>query len=676
MKKVILIFILSTFFFQTNAQIRKTRQNEKKVELKKTDPRERKVINQKEVGKPRQVQTKTRTKAEKEKKEEESKDNSKPGIPLSNAAKSLIDRDKIKTFKEKIVNYENESRELSLAGNNFPTGISSNITVLREEEKNNQVCSRERIDTEIKTTEFKDFTSNGAPDWLKPGIIMEASGMVDGTERVEERYDRNPITISTTARGAIDTYVEVENPRQKSKIEQAVNRLISQDDSYTGALMNFKFHEIHSSEDLNLVVNGRFSAEFGASSIATELGVSNKKEKSHHYYLVEFTQSVFTMEVDGLNKEEVFINNPEVELDDYLYISKVNYGRKGYIMYVADRSLEEIGMEAKVDGKHVTMSAGVDTKMKSLQKSEEVQISAFYYGGTPGSASSDLLRGWDRESMPLKDYIEDSDFSPKYAYPISYEIKNMDNERLGMQSQNKQTVETCTDLPEDLKLKVTLLEIEAAHAGDSDKYADYGVLQHIRYEANGSAKEPIRTDKNTYGGDCSPEGNPLPYFPDAIAMICGNKDKQIHVVESDEPTRSIGNNINNSVTFQITADEAKDSNAKFEILTRVTEYSDTGKAFSKKDIVMNHDPAVTQVAIKDVIATLTGVRTFPEGKKYAGDRQVDQTLDFDDFGGGYLQLRQIIAGDRTILEGPIRARNKGKKVTEKAFLWMRFELVD
>jgi len=51
-------------------------------------------------------------------------------------------------------------------------------------------------------------------------------------------------------------------------------------------------------------------------------------------------------------------------------------------------------------------------------------------------------------------------------------------------------------------------------------------------------------------------------------------------------------------------------------------------------------------------------------------------LRFDNFDNASLPLRKVDYSGRTILESPIRGRMRNRYNNRKAFIWMRFELVD
>ncbi|HUH28751.1 thiol-activated cytolysin family protein [Gelidibacter sp.] len=585
---------------------------------------------------------------------------------LGNSKIMTLDPKVLKVIKSNPMGKKTWSSEFKVIDGDFKSGDHSTSRTAPAP-KMGKFCTNTTLNTQLNTDTFKDFTENGPPDWLKPGIIMNAVQFVQGSDQIEENIDRGPITISNTATGE---YEVIDNPKNRSAINRAIRNIQSKDPNHVhGANISYSYTEIESLDELNFKVNGRYSNVFA--NIGASLGIENNSSKSHHYYLVEFQQSLYSLEVDGLSPQKVFPNNPEVDLSNYVYISKVNYGRKGYFMFITEKSLEDFGAKGSASMNYMGQKAAIESNLEKISKSKSTTVKAFYYGGAIQSVVKDIAANWNETGRkPLHDYIAGYKFSQAEAYPISYEMKNLDNKRVGMTSKNAQTIPTCVN-SNGMKLKVTLMQLQSGTTQDGDKIADLGIVQHVRYKANGKVITPSEVDIRKFkdnkkcglGG-----GNSGDEWSDATALICGNSDRQIAVTVSPKINGERSANIDNSAIFDITHQEANDQNAEFEIDTFVKEYSNP-------DIILNNDPRRTKVAIHDVLAILTGIRGINEGQSFF-DGGVSSSLQFDHFNGGTLPLRNVGKNGDIILEGPIRARNKGPESLEKAFVWMRFELVN
>lgn len=584
-------------------------------------------------------------------------------ILLTNSKGLVLSPRMLKTFDKIDFFRDKRSAEFKVVGREFSSGDNSTVRTVPDPNRG-KFCTTTTLNTSLNTASFKDFTETGPPDWLKPGIIIDAVEFVKGTDKMEEAYNRGAITISNTATGELEV---IDNPKNRSAINRAIVNIQSKDQNRVhGANITYSYTEIQSEDELNFKVNGRYSSNFGG--IATSLGVKGNNMKSHHYYLVEFQQSLYSLEVDALDKENIFPNNPDVDLSNYVYISKVNYGRKGYFMLITEKSLDEFGVKASASMNFKVHSAAIESNFEKISKSNSTKVRAFYYGGSNQSVVKDIAAKWDETGRkPLHDYISGYQFSQAEAYPISYEMKNLDNQRVGMTSKNVQTIPTCVE-SNGMKLKVTLVQIQSATTQDKDNIADLGIVQHVRLEANGKVNKPIKQELNKFKENNKCElGGDAGAWDGATALICGNQNRQIPVTVSKTVGGNRSPNINNSVIFDITHQEANDKNAKFTIDTYVKEYSNP-------DIVMNYDPRKMEVAIHDVLAILSGIKTIKDDHSFF-DGSVSRSLKFDNFNGLSLPLRNVGTGSEIILEGPIRARNKGSASNEKAFVWMRFELV-
>jgi hypothetical protein len=572
----------------------------------------------------------------------------------------------IKNFKPiKIgsISSKEGEKELTVADNKFPEQHKSTSTKITEKKVGNMMCSTERLRVEVKTSDFQTFIQTGVPDWLKPGIVMQASSFISNAHKIESSWQRHPITLATTLRGVETTFLEVKNPELKHQITQAESNLISQKASQPAAMMNFTFQEIKSAEELDFRLNGKVSSSIG--KLTSEIGLSYTTKKEDYFYMVEFHQTMFSIEVDGMADGKIFIDDTK-NTDGLVYLSKVNYGRRGFIVFKTKKSLEEMGAKINASGGTPIVKANVNSSFNLLKNNSEVEIFAFYYGGSTESAAASIRQTIEKGNPgDITTYIEGRPFDHTLAMPVGYELKNIQGQRVGLGSNFEKLIETCVPWKSDiLKLKVTLTDIQCIVTADGDKVADYGVRQHVMYKAKGKEKMPASKNLTKHGGDC-PLGSDT-YWVGSTALICGGSNKQIHVNQGNKRNA----NIDNSVIFHITPEEYNDKNAEFIINTWVKEYNG-----GSNDLVLNNDPSQVKVAIKDVLDILSGVKNLNTTGSYKLDNSIGRGHQFDFFDGMKMPLTKVNS-TKPILEGVIRARNKGANLTDKAAVWVRFELID
>ncbi|MFV0593279.1 MAG: thiol-activated cytolysin family protein [Draconibacterium sp.] len=554
-------------------------------------------------------------------------------------------------------------RELTIVNDNFPELNKTTVTKGATTSSGDEVCSKERIKVEVKTRDFKAFSMNDRPDWLKPGIIMRARSFIDGSSTIEEQYDRTPITLATNLRGASTTIVTVANPRKKSEITAAENRLISQNASAVPAQMYFTYHEIHSLEEMGFKLTGKYSAGLGAFSAS--LGIDYGNSKDNYYYMIEFHQNMFSIEVDGLQTNQVF-TDPSVPVNEYVYLSKVNYGRRGFIVFKSAKSIDQLDVRFNAKSSGIITNGELKTAYNKLKTNSEVEIEAFFYGGSTQGAVSTITNSIKNGSpSDIVEYISSRPFDHKLALPIGFELKNLENARVGLDNNFEQTVKTC--IPKrDFKLKVTLTDIQCINGrdGGSDNPDDYAIQQYIVFKTLGKEKKYSLRDINKFPDvidnfqNSSPVINPLAY---------GDTKHQIPVRQNPNINQRNRNMINNSLVFNIRFDEYNDPNVSFKIFTWLKEYSSTALGNNDDKLLANNE--VISVKIKDVLDILAGIKSLREETPFF-DTSIAANTKFHNFGSGYLMLTQLQSTDNLILEGPIRVGSPG----QKAAVWVQFEL--
>lgn len=581
-----------------------------------------------------------------------------PNLQNLNKAREYFSRVKLGTPTQK----EGE-RELTVVNDDFPELNSTKKTKGPTTSNANEIVVEERLKVEVKTRDFKAFSMNDRPDWLKPGVIMKARSFIDGSHTIEEQYDRTPITLATNLRGASTTTYQIPNPRYKSQITSAENTLISQNALPVPAQMYFTYHEIHSLDELGFKLTGKYSSALGAFSAS--LGIDYGNSKNMYYYMIEFHQSMFSIEVDGLQTNNVFLNS-SVPVSEYVYLSKVSYGRRGFIVFKSTKTIEQLGIRLNAKATGIIGSAELKSAYNSLKSNEEVDIEAFFYGGsTQGAVSSITNAIKNGTPSDIVDYIASRPFDHKLALPVGFELKNLKNERVGLGTNFEQTVKT--RIPKrNFKLKVTLTDIQCINGRDgSDNPDDYGIQQYIVYKALGKDKKFVSREINKFPdrvGNCGQVSNII------NPVVCGDAHNQIHVGQNADVNQRNRSMINNSLTFNISFDEYNDPNASFRIFTWFKEY--TTSTFGSEDhkVLANNEPI--SVKIKDVLDILAGIKTLRKDTDFF-DTTIARGVKFHNFGSGNLMLTTLQSTDNLILEGPIRVGSPG----QKAAVWVQFELL-
>lgn len=532
---------------------------------------------------------------------------------------------------------------------------------------NNCLVSTKTLD--ITTTDFSYFTESSTPDFIKPGVVINYSSILDGRNTINTT-PRNPLTIylinTSAGAGNNNLSVDVENPQNVSGINNALGQLTGQLNTQSiPANMSFEISEISSEKEFQYGVTGSYS--YG-SMLSAKFGVTGGDFSKNYYYLIKFTQNMYNVAVDP---NTVSFANDISGADKLAYVSEVTYGRKGLMMIKTKKSMSEIKAEMKISANSGIHKGDISGFVSSVNKDDSREIRVFFYGGSSNVAArslqeNDMKNGFDN-------WVAAEAGNGLLALPISYRVKNLKGEQLQLKSVFTQPNRNCVP-KKALKLKVTLLEIDPKVTTDSDKKGDYGIRQHVKYTANKTVKE---ASGNVVYNTFKKETNPCKLAGDkdwsgAIPLACGSSKDQIHVNVNGDKNRKRLNNIRNSVVFDISTEEASDKNAKFEVQTWVKEYSD-------KDILMNHDFSIPQeIPIYFVLNELQGLSSGVSfSENYSKDGAL--TLKVHNFNDDYPAMfrgTDAAKGNQPYLDAVLRARNSGSSVDEKAFLYLRFELID
>lgn len=590
---------------------------------------------------------------------------------IQNAQSNLANAKKyFKILKVGQTTQKGGQQTLKAVDTNFPEINQTKKTKVGTKNTAKEICVIEKIDVNVKTRNFKSFPIDGAPDWLKPGVVMKAQDFISANGKMEESFNRSPITLSTSLTGSnVTTYVEVPNPKQRHLIRDAENRLISQGANPVNANMTFSYYEVSSLEEIEYKLTGRFSGGFGAFGASMDLNYGSKK--SYHYYVIEFNQTMFSISVNSIDANNLFTDS-SIPTEDYIYLSKVNYGRRGLIVFKSTKTISELESSYSVNFNSLINKGEFNTAYNKLIDKSEVDIKLYFYGGTPESAIKSMEKTVDEKKPDLFNFIKASAANHKVALPISYEIKNLDNQVVGLENNMSQSgYETC--IPKrNFKLKVTLVDLQCIEGrdGGGNNPDDYAIQQYIGYRANKNLKTKSSGSINVFPNR---KDGPVQVANQPNILISGDANNQLHVKQGRN-RENRGNVINNSLVFNISYEEFMDPNAEFKIFTWVKEYSN--KVTGANDDKVLAANTATPVKIKEVLEILAGVRTLDAVTPFS-DGQIGKDKNgkalFHDFGTGFLMLDNIQKlQSRMVLEGPIKIGSAG----EKAAAWISFELVD
>lgn len=660
------------FTLGVNAQVRKT------DTLTKSKKAQR--INQK-IIKPNLIK--------KEKKEESQ--TLKPTLTLSPKVSEVSFLKEFKTegeFTDNSNTYGKRVLKVVAEGNDYKDKFEVNVEDVKstktesEEDGVTLVCMDQTITVDSNTASFEEFIGKGVSPWLQPGMVMHVDDYFN-FNRSPLVARRNPITIYTEMNrngGSIKKVVE--NPHSPSNIQSALTTL--SEDGNVGSNFEFDYTEIVNIDQFSFDLYGEYRnnmVNFGVSA-----GHSKEERKESYYYKIELFQNMFSVAVDPLVAENVFVEE-QPNLDEFLYVSRVNYGRRVIIVVESDLKLSSKENDLRVELNSLVHSAVMDYSYQRSKLSNQLRIKAFFYGGESTNDFAlvgDLIRNGTigvRES--LADYFEGLASRSEFAKPISYEIRNLNNQRMAMESVFTQTIQTCIpEITENIKLKVTLESLQNVNTRSSRTTHDtYGLQQYIDLKIahnitehtnvkrhNGEAE--YRKFENRIG-EPNAEGKPA----QVNQIINGDGNHQIS--ERVNRSTNFNANINNSLTFvippRIFAEGELKAEYQFRIYTWLKEYTRT-----KNVIGDNTEPKVLinweyiDVDIKQVIHYLINPSSLIFDSKLYTDFYPEGEV-FTETGASKINMPFKKGEDNTLM-GAIVLNISGTNAT--AIAWYRFELVE
>ncbi|MEO9023146.1 MAG: thiol-activated cytolysin family protein [Ginsengibacter sp.] len=556
------------------------------------------------------------------------------------------------------------ANELVLVDRLFPVINTTTITIKGKAKTPTVVTVTEDLSINVNTRDFNHFSA-GAESWLKAGNVLNVLSFL-ATQPNGVTNPRNPIKLSINLPGVANSTYLVQNPEQNSKLLRAEEYLIAQNARPATPKLSFSFHKIHSVEEMEFKLTGKYRGLL--SSFSTEVGLKPGNQQMYHYYVLEFRQNMFSIQTEDIIPLTIF-KQFTTDMAGYIYIDKVDYGRSGVVIFKSTQTLEDLGITAAANYNFGLSEDKMRTVYNQLKGKKEVEMFAHFYGATSLAGIQSMENNVKNGSTDIFSLIRTTAFDYRLALPIGYTIKNMNNQQVGLKSNKTQTVTTKTPAPpaSTYTLKVTLTDIQCIKGrdGGGSNPDDYAIQQHIVYKALGKDKKFVTRDIRKFPGLIDKPGQ----VPGIInPLIYSDISNQIHVKENTVVQQRNRTMINNSLVFDITLDELNDPKASFEIFTWVKEYT-TDDYGLRWDFLLIKESI--KVKIKDVVEILQGRRNLVEKATFP-DAEIGKGIKFHNFGSGFMHLANIQKTTPLVLEGPIIGnypKNSG------AAVWVQFELI-
>lgn len=554
----------------------------------------------------------------------------------------------------------NGYRILQVKGNSFSEYNNTDENVKPSAPEGEYICVTKDLTLSANSENYDEFVLNNSQDWMKPGVFINASKYIEDNPVILD-YKRHPVNLLISTPNTSYSQVQVTSPEQKGNLQTAISQLIMAPGNTVAMDASYEAYEVHSEQELNFKLYGRYKG----ANVSASLGLDFSQQKESHYYVLEVTQKMFDIEVDNFSMYNTFIDDTGIDYRDIIYVSSVSYGRKAIVVIETNFDMKSFSADLQGSLNTLVHKAKLETSLDYVKSNSSFKMKAVLYGGSTEAGFKSLIQSNEEQRIELSDYLLQSSDNPQLAKPISYKLKNLAGESVGLGSAFKQTVRTCRPpFSESIKLKVTLTDLLCIKKRDNgDNPDDYAFQQSIEYISNNTQKTGI---DNQSRGNYPISGCTwiLPYSKNKLA--CGDMNQQLHLSQ----TGIKESNVMNHVIFEIKPEEVSDASATFKIHSWLKEYT------SGNDLVL-YDEYI-DVQINEVLADLVaGAENSDAFDKPFFDPEIMKANygEFNSYNGGphqKLWLRQV----GNTLEGPISLGRTTKNDGYRGTAWIKFEIVN
>ena len=261
-----------------------------------------------------------------------------------------------------------------------------------------------------------------------PGSLLQGASLNNATPDVIA-VKRGGGTVSIDIiNGSGSVYVNL-NEVKKSKITQALNDIIGNNNEVMPARFTFQHEQVKTKEELALSLG--LNVEIVPVTVVSNLSFSNKLNMNH--YLVVLKQSFYTMSYDIPPSYGDFFHSSVTPMDlaKYVgpgnpacYVSDVTYGRVFYLLIESTSSITKITAAINVSFSNAPVSGEIE--VDNLSSLDELSIKVIALGGIDANTFSAISA--TQLSTLTTQLSKSSDL--KAGVPLSYVVRTVYNNKL------------------------------------------------------------------------------------------------------------------------------------------------------------------------------------------------------------------------------------------------------
>jgi len=418
-------------------------------------------------------------------------------------------------------------------------------------------CTKERYSASENPNQFMLFDPLASVLW--PGNLVQgnsiASGVPNSIPVSPDKRKKGSISlaiVSSDVSGATNRYYrEVE--MSLSKVNQAMNEILSGYRGGTAAKYNFSMDNIYSESQFAASLGAGFSVKFAGSraSASSSFGIDWSKKLTR--VAVKLYQQYFTMTYDDPHGVSGVFNS-NITLNDVVnytgngnpmcYISSVTYGRIYILVYESTANERQLNAALNFAYKGASTSGYVESETQYRDIMEKTSVRLMQIGGDPESGLSTATAA---DIGKIQAFLtKGANFSAQsVGAPLSYTVKYLKDAKLvRMNNTLEYEIEQCVALSSERELVESIFTVyfstlDAIHGTNVSTFHVNSTIEVGIYNK--------LTGTTTTIWESPTDNNPL-YVGKFLGVFTGNVEKS-YLLDWNVPAFKVKSDPNLSIYF-------------------------------------------------------------------------------------------------------------------------------
>ncbi|WP_165933554.1 thiol-activated cytolysin family protein [Arundinibacter roseus] len=343
------------------------------------------------------------------------------------------------------------------------TSVPPKITRTNEAksvDENGRYCTTALVSEE--KGDFEKLVLGIQNDKIYPGAIYYDNALVEGTYNAPSDLIRRPYEIVTDMFSASTSGRRPVEPVQadRGSVYGGISNLMRRAQNVRNASNVFvDVKSLNSNEQLEF----ELGAGYEGSGVNLQASFSYFKQSQKNVFIAKLKQVYFSVTVNSNYPGRLLVTGaPSPNL---MYLSKVNYGRVGYLIIESDQNSEAIRAALNFRYSGSGNSVNVDARVAYEKTLATMRVQGYFLGG---DANNSVQITSPNQLGEFNSYVRNGlRLDPNVApTPISFEMKFLnDDATAGIRATTTYTERQC-EPGKGIKIKLHNVAIEDIHGGD------------------------------------------------------------------------------------------------------------------------------------------------------------------------------------------------------------------